>query len=110
MRCLNCRVKNANRPRGLCWRCYYTLGLREDFAPVNKFGRRAEVGLTQKVKTPTPTDAMPGTEEKVAVLVSRAANGEALWHPDDAKHFVEPEPEPIELRPLRNLAPKAKRL
>lgn len=31
-----------------------------------------------------PTDAMPGTEEKVRVLEERAKNNEPLWHPDDA--------------------------
>lgn len=33
---------------------------------------------------PEPTDARPGTPEKVAVLAERAARGLCLWHPLDA--------------------------
>jgi hypothetical protein len=33
---------------------------------------------------PTPTQALPGTPEKVAVLRERARLGQALWHPLDA--------------------------
>jgi hypothetical protein len=32
----------------------------------------------------TPTRALPGTPEKVAVLRERARLGQALWHPLDA--------------------------
>jgi len=31
----------------------------------------------------TPTDALPGTEGKIAVLAQRAAQWRQLWHPDD---------------------------
>jgi hypothetical protein len=31
-----------------------------------------------------PTSAVPGTEEKVAVLAERARLGLSLWHPHDA--------------------------
>ncbi len=33
---------------------------------------------------PVPTDARPGSEEKVAVLMSQCRSGRSLWHPDDA--------------------------
>lgn len=33
---------------------------------------------------PVPTDALPGSEEKVAVLADRARKGLALHHPRDA--------------------------
>jgi hypothetical protein len=32
---------------------------------------------------PVPTDAIPGTEEKILVLRGRAERGEELWHPLD---------------------------
>ncbi len=32
---------------------------------------------------PEPTDALPGTPEKVAVLEERARRGQQLWHPLD---------------------------
>src|SRR5437763_2693278 len=33
---------------------------------------------------PWPTDALPGTPEKVAVMAARAASGFAVLHPGDA--------------------------
>lgn len=32
-----------------------------------------------------PTDALPGTDEKFAVLCQRAENNQELFHPNDAK-------------------------
>src|SRR5205807_1227684 len=40
----------------------------------------------------TPTRALPGTPEKVAVLMERARLGQALWHPQDATHHDAPLP------------------
>jgi hypothetical protein len=34
---------------------------------------------------PTPTNAVPGTPEKQAVLAARRRAGYALWHPGDAR-------------------------
>ncbi len=34
---------------------------------------------------PGPTDALPGSEEKVRVLAERARQRLALWHPLDAR-------------------------
>lgn len=36
-----------------------------------------------KREMPQPTDAVPGTEEKIEVLRKRVAAGEELWHPLD---------------------------
>jgi hypothetical protein len=38
---------------------------------------------------PRPTDALPGTPEKVAILAERARLGVALWHPLDAPMDIE---------------------
>lgn len=35
--------------------------------------------------TPEPTTHPPGSPGKLAVLIARAAAGEVLWHPDDAR-------------------------
>ncbi|MGD9648117.1 MAG: hypothetical protein AB7U73_20560, partial [Pirellulales bacterium] len=41
-----------------------------------------------------PTDAMPGTEEKLQVLIKRLDAGLPLWHPSDRRHLPElPEPQ-----------------
>ena len=38
-----------------------------------------------------PTDALPGTEEKIRILTERASRGEALFHPKD-RPGVRPRP------------------
>lgn len=34
---------------------------------------------------PEPTQALPGTPEKLAVLIERHRLGQPLWHPQDAE-------------------------
>ena len=40
MLCRHCNRRPSNRPRGLCWTCYYTPGLRDQYPSTSKFGRR----------------------------------------------------------------------
>ena len=82
MVCRHCRRHAANRPRGLCWTCYYTPGVRERYAPRCPRGLEDFYGGTEPPLA--PTRAMPGTLEKVAVLEQRARQRQALWHPQDA--------------------------
>lgn len=85
MRCRCCRRKQSNRPRRLCWTCYYTPGVRDRFPTISKFGRRGVAnGFRPHVLPPAPTSARPKSPEKLAVLESRAAMGTSLWHPLDA--------------------------
>ena len=84
MICRNCKAKKSNRPRGLCWSCYYTPGVREQFPPTSKFTRRG-VGISygNAPLADFPTDAEPGTEAKIMILMERAARRRALFHPLD---------------------------
>lgn len=85
MMCRNCNKVKSNRPRGLCWSCYYTPGVRDRFPSTSKFARRGVSDFTgRSVLAAQPTDALPGTPEKVAVLEERARLGLSLWHPLDA--------------------------
>jgi hypothetical protein len=85
MLCRHCQKVNSNRPRGLCWTCYYTPGVRELFPSTSKFARRGVGNFNGRTKLPPgPTSALPGTPEKVAVLEERARLGVSLWHPLDA--------------------------
>jgi hypothetical protein len=85
MVCRHCGRYPVNRPRGLCWSCYYTPGLREFYPSTSKFARRGFGLFDGRVEMPRePTQAPPGSPEKVAVLMERAKNRQALWHPDDA--------------------------
>jgi hypothetical protein len=85
MLCRHCGRTTANRPRGLCWSCYYTPGLRHRYVSTSKFARRGIEDRTGRVALPPlPTSARPGSPEKVAVLEQRARSHLALWHPQDA--------------------------
>jgi hypothetical protein len=85
MGCRHCGRGLVNRPRGLCWSCYYTPGLRERYPSTSKFARRGVGSFYGQVQLPPePTMALPGTPEKVAVLEQRAHRHQALWHPQDA--------------------------
>jgi hypothetical protein len=77
--CRHCNQSKVNRPRGLCWRCYYTPGLRDLYASM---GLPALLIIRGRPSS-APTSAFPGTEAKIAVLAARAGRREELFHPDD---------------------------
>jgi hypothetical protein len=84
MLCRHCQRSNVNRPRGLCWSCYYNPAVRTRFPSTSKFARRGILDFEGvPTSSPEPTTALPGTPEKVAVLERRARLGQALWHPLD---------------------------
>lgn len=37
-----------------------------------------------------PTEAIPGSEQKVSVLAERLQRGLPLWHPEDRIHHADP--------------------
>ena len=84
MVCRHCGRSRVNRPRGLCWSCYYTPGVRERYPSTSKFAHRGIDDFNGwSLEPPEPTKALPGSREKVAVLEQRAGLGLALWHPGD---------------------------
>lgn len=86
MCCKHCHEAPVSRPRGLCWACYYRPGVREQYGPVNKYGRRGEGNFYGEVPLPPePTAAVPGSAAKIAVLAERARRKLALFHPRDAR-------------------------
>ena len=87
--CRHCGDPNrrVNRPRGLCWVCYYAPGVRERYGPVAGFvGSLTTKDYVGTRPMPEPTQARPQTPEKLAVLMERAERGESLWHPQDATY------------------------
>lgn len=91
--CRHCRQSSVNRPRGLCWSCYYKPGIRELYPSTSKYARRGVGNFCGNAPLPVaPTESLPGTAERLVVLAERAARHEALWHPDDA--LAEPAPDP----------------
>jgi hypothetical protein len=85
MMCRHCQRVKSNRPRGLCWSCYYTPGVRERFPSTSKFARRGVADFNgNTLLAAEPTAAPPGSAAKVAILEERARLGQSLWHPRDA--------------------------
>lgn len=83
--CRRCHKNKVNRPRGLCWTCYYTPGVLALFPSTSKYAYRGSGNITGGHAPPAaPTAAPPGSPEKMAVLAARAALGVSLWHPLDA--------------------------
>ncbi|MBA4187563.1 MAG: hypothetical protein C0467_06045 [Planctomycetaceae bacterium] len=85
--CQHCKKSSINRPRALCWSCYYTPGVKDLYPSTSMYARRGYgFGLTGGRPMPRrSTTAKPGTPEKIAVLMKRAKRGEQLWHPEDAE-------------------------
>jgi len=85
IKCCHCRRAPKRRPRGLCWNCYYTPGVRDLYPTTSKYGRRGPgVGKRGTMLPPFATSAVPGSPEKILVLTQRLEQGFVLWHPDDA--------------------------
>ena len=87
--CVACGEKKANRPRGLCWTCYYRAGVKEA-VPRRKFGNH-QPDIYGGYGLGEPTAALPGSHEKVEVMMERAEKNLSLFHPDDATGFAEGE-------------------
>ena len=72
MFCRHCERNQACRPRGLCWTCYYTPRIRKKYPSTSKFARRGPGAVFRLGSPPTaPTQAIPGSPEKIAVLAQR---------------------------------------
>jgi hypothetical protein len=84
--CGHCKKNRVNRPRGLCWSCYYRPGVKELFPSTSKYARRGIGNFTGNAPLPTfATSALPGSEEKIALLSERARLKQSLWHPQDMR-------------------------
>lgn len=86
-KCRHCHAANVGRPRGLCWRCYYTPGIKKLYQPTAYVTNRSGHGIGLQLPSPAsfPTYALPGSPEKVAVLELRARLRQELWHPLDVQ-------------------------
>ena len=85
MLCRHCHFGPVSRPRGLCWHCYYSPGLRDLYPSTSKYGRKGIGNFCGNAPLPAlPTDAPPGSAAKIEVLIERAEKHQTLWHPDDA--------------------------
>lgn len=97
--CHHCQQKPGHRARGLCHGCYHNPVIRSLY-PISKSvhmsrgtGQKSARGMASMKGRPTdksgvplpaePTDAIPGSEEKIKILTERARLGLAIHHPGD---------------------------
>lgn len=86
MICRHCKRVNLYERKGLCATCYRDASIAPKYAPRPSLSYRG-VGLRNHARDlPEPTEALPGTEGKILVMIARAAADEALWHPADATY------------------------
>ena len=84
MNCQHCHIRRVSRPRNLCWACYDDFGIRDQYEFVPREGKAVPDAYRTAREPAEPTQARPGTAEKVDVMVARAEAGESVFHPDDA--------------------------
>lgn len=84
--CLHCGKRKPPKPinRGLCSNCYYNHDDIRSKYPASRYAYRTATPNAVRPAS-APTRALPGTEKKIAVFEERAAKGEFLYHPLDAK-------------------------
>ena len=87
MNCVHCQGRKASCPRRLCRSCYDRPDVREQHKKLWRTHKKfmSGVGLAATDDEPEPTDAMPGSEDKVRELVRRAGEGKRLWSKEDAE-------------------------
>jgi hypothetical protein len=79
--CRHCNARPVNRPRGLCWPCFYTPGVPDLYPAADTRFSTGRPGIDGDGRPPaTPTPARQGTPEKLDAMAERAARGESLFH------------------------------
>lgn len=87
--CQHCQEARKLMRRNLCKRCYMDRKIRYRYRSIPG-PRRPEtapgVVLPSSYRMPgTPTQAVPGSEEKIMILQERASRRESLFHPQDLR-------------------------
>jgi hypothetical protein len=86
MACRHCNKPGYAVARGLCSGCYYSdVRALYPIVPLPRNHHGLGINNTEPPPPPHPTRAVPGTPEKLMVMAWRAANGYAVFHPEDYK-------------------------
>jgi hypothetical protein len=80
--CLNCKRGQGCYSRGLCRICFRKPGMVEKFQG-RKISRQTGDRFCGIILSEEPTEALPGTEEKILVMQGRFERWENLFHPLD---------------------------
>ncbi len=88
--CLHCGIVRHLKPRNLCYSCYYSKpGVRTTYPESQEKAERRGLQTLGTVGEAPPTDAVPGTPDRLAVLEWRAANGLPLWNKNDKERNLD---------------------
>ncbi len=83
--CRHCRHCRQSLKRQLCYTCYNTPSVRDQYPRWDKYRPSGRPDFYGQAQEPVePCAAPPGSPAKIAVLTLRASQGETLWHPGDA--------------------------
>lgn len=84
--CVNCKRTLIIQARNLCGTCHKRPDVRALHTPVKDCLSGSPIVKGDSSILPAePTQAQPGSEEKIRILAERAAAGIALHHPDDRR-------------------------
>lgn len=84
--CRECRRNSSIHSRGLCRRCFRTPSILARYPAQSVYIPQAEAGRSGCAGLPEPTSAIPGSDEKIAILAERASKLQELHHPLDVRH------------------------
>lgn len=88
LKCRRCAERPIRSPFGLCRKCYDELPAAErcKYPQRRRRGSPRTWSLAEPTQLPgEPTEALPGTEEKLRVMVERLRRRQCLFHPRDAQ-------------------------
>jgi hypothetical protein len=84
--CRHCSRRPSCHSTGLCWRCRSVPAIRELYPSLSKYAPHRD--RMHSNGSPEPTEAVPGTPEKFAVLLQRASSGLDLFARGDASRDI----------------------
>lgn len=81
VQCKHCgKLRTGNRPRGLCWTCYYTPSVRDAYPPdSSRLPVENRCAGDPEETHPYP----PGSPEKIAYLAGLVLHKRSMFHPND---------------------------
>lgn len=82
--CRACGQTKRNRARGLCNPCWKNAEIRDEYPSLSPFGQRGSGLIVFRPPPVVPTDALPGTAEKILVMQRRAMMRQPLFCDGDA--------------------------
>ena len=85
--CRHCEKRQIDRARALCSTCYCNSDIRNLYPPAMRSLAKRDTSYQS-----VPTEALPGTADKMLVMQDRASHGVDIFHPKDARDCSDTNP------------------